>query len=161
MNKTSFLGISLCLFNLCVLSGCGSPENIAPASGVVTLDGKPVSDGRVMFHPVDGSRSSHATTNEKGEFKVSTFGVHDGGLVGRHLVTVTKIDTSSQIKIDPKEGYMGASYEKMMSPEALKQNIKPKQTLPIKYATKETSGIELEIIKGQANNFPLNLESGN
>ena len=56
---------------------------------------------------------------------------------------------------------MGASYEKMMSPEALKQQIKPKQTLPVKYATKETSGIELEIVKGQPNNFPLNLESGN
>jgi hypothetical protein len=159
MIKKWFYGTSLCLY-LFVVSGCNSaPDNIAPASGIVTLDGKPVAEARVMFYPVGGARSSHATTNDKGEFKVSTFGVHDGALVGRHLVTVTKIDTAAQVKVDPAEGYMGAGYGAMMSPEALKKNAKPKQTLPAKYATKESSGIEVEIVKGQTNNFPLNLES--
>jgi len=161
MTKNLILGVTVAFACLSVLSGCNSaPADLASASGVVTLDGKPVADARVMFYPIKGGpRNSNGTTNEKGEFKVSTFGVHDGALTGRHAVTVTKIDPTSQPKVDPKEGYMGKGYDAMMSPEAMKKNSKPKQSLPTKYSTIESSGIEVEVVKGQSNNFPLNLES--
>ena len=161
MTKKLILRVTVVFACLCALNGCNSaPVDLASASGIVTLDGIPVADARVMFYPINGGpRNSNGTTNEKGEFKVSTFGVHDGALVGRHAITVTKVDTSAQAKVDPKEGYMGKGYDAMMSPEAMKKNSKPKQILPTKYSTKESSGIEVDVVKGQNNNFPLNLES--
>ena len=158
MTKKIILILSLCV---CILGGCSATSvDVAQVSGVVTLDGEPVANARVMFYPVAGGpRSSNATTNEKGEFKASTFGVYDGALIGHHAVTVSKVDEAAFPKIDPNEGYSGKAYEQMMSPSALKKNAKPKMILPEKYSKKETSGIEVDVVKGEKNNFPLNLVS--
>lgn len=152
------LGISLLLVGIC---GCSAPPaDLAKATGVVTLDGEPIPDAKIMFHPVaGGARTSYGTTNEKGEFKASTFGMYDGALVGHHQVTITKVDTSAQAKVDPKQGYMGGGYDQMMSPKALAQNAKPKFVIPGKYSVKETSGIEVDVVKGEPNNFPFDLKS--
>ena len=127
------------------------------------MGGEPVAEAKVMFHPVDGGpRTSYGTTNEKGEFKVSTFGMNDGALVGRHVLTVTKVDMESQPKFNPQElatkGYSGQGYADMMGPNAAKRP-KPKFIIPEKYSKKETSGIEVDVVKGETNNFPIQLDA--
>lgn len=159
ITRLRLLGIAVCLAGIAALSGCGSGYGVTPASGVVMMDGQPVPEAKVMFHPIDGGpRTSYGTTNEKGEFKVSTYGMYDGALIGRHVVTITKVDTSSQVKVDPNEGYMGQGYEQMMAPDNLAKASNPKFILPEKYSSKETSGIEVDVVAGETNNFPFNLE---
>ena len=153
-----WLGITLLLVAIC---GCSKPPaDLAKATGVVTLDGVPVAEAKIMFHPTAGAaRTSYGTTNEKGEFKASTFGMYDGALVGHHQVTITKVDTSTQAKVDPKQGYMGGGYDQMMAPKNLAKNVKPGFVIPAKYSAKETSGIEVDVVKGETNNFPFDLKS--
>lgn len=146
------------------MSGCGKQaEPIEKASGVVTMEGQPVANAKVMFHPTGGaSRISHATTDDKGEFKMSTMGTGDGALVGHHKVTISKIDDSSQPKIDTKAlakgGYGGAAYSQMMGPNAAKQP-KPKDLVPASYASAESSGIEVDVVQGEKNHFTFELDS--
>ncbi len=160
LNRSSFISASLCSMVICALAGCGGSADLAPTSGVVTLGGKPVADARVMFHPTGGGRTSYATTNEAGEFKASTVGTYDGAVVGSSVVTITKVDTSGQVKVTGSEGYMGKSYEQMMSPAAIAKMSKPKMTLPQKYSSKDTSGIQVDVVKGQSNKFTFDLEEG-
>ena len=157
---SKFFGTALCLIGLSTFYGCGGTDDVAPATGVVTLDGNPLADARVMLHPIGGGpRTSYASTDEKGEFKASTYGMNDGALIGRHKVSVSKVDTSAQVKIDPKEGYSGKSYESMMAPKAMAKAANPKSLIPEKYGTQETSGIEVEVVKGKRNHFTLDLLS--
>ena len=110
---------------ICVLVGCGKGDGpaLAPATGVVTLDGKPLENARVMFHPKEkAARYSYASTDASGRFQMSTFGMNDGALVGAHTVTISKVDMPEEAtKIDvealKKGGYTGGGmpgYESMM-----------------------------------------------
>ena len=125
------------------------------------LDGKPVEGVKVMFHPIDGgARFSYGVTDVDGKFRLSTFGMNDGALIGRHKVAVIKVDTSTQQTFDPKElsetGYGGKGYQDMMGIGKTKP-VKTKHLIPEKYADRETSGIEVEVEAGGSNDFPLNL----
>jgi len=61
------------------LSGCGGAK-LAPVSGTVTLDGKPVDGVRVIFEPIVGEsdvtdaeyHTSFGITNEQGQFAMQT-----------------------------------------------------------------------------------------
>ena len=157
--------MSACAIGLCTLNGCGGAADVAPATGVITMGGQPVEEAKVMFHPIGGgSRNSYGTTNAQGEFKVSTYGRNDGALVGRHVVTITKVDTKDQVKFDAAElaqkGYGGAGYEKMMGPKAAANAEKNlSYIIPAKYSSKDTSGIEVDVVKGETNHFPLDLDA--
>lgn len=162
MLKNLLTAAALCTVG--VFAGCGGRADLAPATGVVTFKGEPVEDAKVMLHPLDGGpRNSYGTTNSKGEFKLSTFGLNDGALVGRHAVTVSKVDASALPQFNKEElatkGYQGASYEAMMGPGMAEKNEKKlKNIIPAKYSSKENSGIEVDIVKGETNHFPIDIE---
>lgn len=152
---------------LCVVIGCGQDgEPVAEASGVVTFNGKPVENAKVAFLPKEGgSRFSHGTTDAQGRFKLSTNGLNDGGLIGKHTVTVSKVDvpTEGGKGIDAekmKEGGIAAGmtdYGKMMSIGGSKP-AEVKNEIPDKFKDAKTSGIELEITEKGPNEFQLKLE---
>jgi hypothetical protein len=78
--------------------GCGS-EKIAPVSGVVMLNEKPLVGATVIFTPVkENSQSTKAPTtssgitNEKGEYTLKTSTGVDGALVGKHSVSIVRTD---------------------------------------------------------------------
>jgi hypothetical protein len=162
MKNTSFiLSAMIGCFGLVSMTGCGpSMPNVAKASGVVTLDGKPVPEAKVMFHPTAGGpRTSYGTTNDKGEFQASTFGTYDGSLIGECAITITKTDTSAQPKITGSDGYMGKGYDQMMAPANLAKINKPKFVIPQKYSAKETSGLQVTVVQGEVNRFTFDLTS--
>jgi hypothetical protein len=150
-----------------VLTGCGQqgPE-IAKASGVVTLGGAPLANARIMFHPIEGgARMSYGTSDESGNFSMSTFGMNDGALVGKHKVTVSKVDLpeeATQIDVEAlkKGGYTGGGmpgYEGMMG-IGEKKATEVEQQIPEKYSDKNKSQIEVEVTASGPNEFSLNLE---
>ena len=159
----AFAGYSSAFLCLTLLAGCGGERPpVAKSSGTVMLDGKPVEGVKVMFHPIDGgARFSYGVTDDDGKFRLSTFGMNDGALIGRHKVAVVKVDTSSQESFDPKElsetGYGGDGYKNMMGIGKSAKPAKTKHLIPEKYSNHETSGIEVEVVAGTSNDFPLDL----
>lgn len=76
-----------------LLSGCGDgrPTRI-PVSGVMTLEDQPVAGASVMFSPVDGGRPAEGVTDDQGRFELKTFDPGDGAILGKHRVTVRKVE---------------------------------------------------------------------
>jgi hypothetical protein len=77
---------------LLVVAGCGGGGlSLAPVSGKVTFDGKPLANATVGFYP-EGPNSgvnSSGKTNENGEYTLMT--VVDrktGAVVGKHRVSI-------------------------------------------------------------------------
>jgi hypothetical protein len=79
--------------------GCGG-SNIAPVSGRVTLDNKPLANATVLFEPLSNDKfpgpSSAGKTDERGEYtlQLATSSVR-GARVGRHKVVITAYDSNA------------------------------------------------------------------
>jgi len=91
--KLPLLGIALLWF-----SGCGGPGySLVPVSGTVQLKGKPLANADVVFTPADSQSgpSSFATTNDQGQYELTTldFG-KTGAVVGSHRVVITTAKSS-------------------------------------------------------------------
>jgi hypothetical protein len=74
---------------LVCLAGCGKPEHpeVGRVSGVVTLDGQPLSEATVMFQPTNG-RASIATTDSAGKYSLLYLDGVPGAKLGSHSVII-------------------------------------------------------------------------
>jgi hypothetical protein len=78
--------------------GCDSKQKLAPVSGKVTLDGKPLANVMVSFQPVakEGETvagvGSTGKTDENGEFTLTAANGQKGAMVGKHRVVVSKVE---------------------------------------------------------------------
>ena len=75
---------------LVLCCGCGGIQT-EPVSGVVTLDGDPLTGVQVIFYPVEGDRkNSVGTTDETGAYSLN-YTRHDvGAIVGEYKVLISK-----------------------------------------------------------------------
>lgn len=122
------LSLALCP----VVAGCGS-GTWGTATGTVTLDGEPLKDGVITFHPA-GKQASGAGQVTDGNFTIST-GQKEGLSVGKYKVTVS----ASTI---PKEG----------------TSERAKLLTPPKYARTETTDLEADVKSG-SNKFTFEMHS--
>lgn len=132
------------------LAGCGGSDlpDTAPASGVVTLNGKPVEGAMVTFsgtapkaHPASG------TTDASGRFELSTYltpqVTAQGAVPGDYQVSITKMEKGKVAK--------GAT---SADPKAY---TPPKSLLPARYANPKKSGLTAAVKEGEANEFTFEL----
>ena len=76
-----FTGVTL-------LAGCGDGRPVrVPVSGMVYIDGKPLTVGVVRFVP-DKGRPSVGEIDQSGRFQLSCYEMNDGATVGEHHVAV-------------------------------------------------------------------------
>ncbi|MGL6195112.1 MAG: hypothetical protein ACRC2T_09865 [Thermoguttaceae bacterium] len=130
-----------------VLSGCSkSPYNLAPATGIVTLDGEPI-EALVNFFPVGEARGAIGHADASGKFSLGTLKAGDGAVVGKHRVAVS-----------PKTPPPMSGSAQMLGSEGTGNYVAP---FPERYSNPATSGIEVEVVKGgkDKNYFELKLES--
>lgn len=121
--------------------GSGHQElKLAPASGVVKLNGKPLENPVVTFYPEKGP-SSVGVGNELGEFTVKTNG-QNGVSVGKCKVTVTS--GSGGVVIPPSDG------------NEMKQVSKSK--LNQKYSSLDKTDLIIEIPEAGNKNLVLDLD---
>lgn len=94
-----------------VLAGCSDKDYaLAPVSGTITYDGKPVDKLRVSFspEPVGDNFSvgpySKGVTNAEGKFSLKTRYDDDGAVLGKHKLSFQYSDISETAMADLRAG---------------------------------------------------------
>ena len=125
----------LVAFGGVLLAGCGGGQPaVAPVSGVVRLNGKPLASGQVTFWPNSG-RSAAGFITADGSFRLTTFRDGDGAPVGENRVTITEATAAASGPPDVDRDQPNRAAER--SP------------IPAKYASPESSGLTFEVKRGQ------------
>jgi hypothetical protein len=96
---------------IALMVGCGgSPFELVPVSGVVTLDGKPVPYTQVTFQPrstddpTQAGPSSVASCDDTGRFELKTIKGEDGAVVGTHTVRISSLGPPRDLSGDTNVG---------------------------------------------------------
>lgn len=71
-----------------LLFGCADGK-VAPVSGTVKLDGKPLKGALVTYTPQEGGRPSFGETNEEGYYELTYTREQQGAEIGKHDVSIT------------------------------------------------------------------------
>lgn len=127
------------VLNCCWIAGCSGAHELetAPVTGTVTLDGKAIDKGTIVFAASRG-RAAAGEIRGDGTFTLSTYGVDDGAIVGENKVAVF-IATSNENEDE--------------NAPAIKSPI------PERYASPSTSGLSIEVKAGESNEFVVALKS--
>ena len=152
---------------LITLVGCGSSSGFPKTYkvvGTVKLNGTPIDGAMVTFLSSEGKKNAVGSTNAKGEFKLSTFGPSDGALPGAYKVTISKIDRpAAPAPSTPAPGVIASgeiseSYVPPTNSEGSpKRDSAPKNLLPVKYASDQTSGLIATVAENDQNKFDFEL----
>jgi hypothetical protein len=142
------------------VAGCGSKERtgsdpVYPVTGIITLRGKPVAQAEVTFYNAAKNRSAFGKTNDKGEYKLTTFAPNDGAVEGQHAVTVVKVEApAASTPVAPIESpaYQPPGFGESTEPKP------PKSELDEKYAKQETSGLTATIKTDGPNQVNFDLQ---
>jgi hypothetical protein len=125
------------------VAGCGGTtaggsDPVFPVSGVITFNNQPVVGADVTFFNADKDRSAFGRTNDKGEYKLTTFIVNDGAVEGKSAVTIVKY--AATVPTTPEADVESEAYELPEVAEA-KAPPKPKSEIPARYGDQATSGL--------------------
>jgi hypothetical protein len=126
-------GRLFCAIAVISLTGCSRSHEreTAKVSGIVTLDGKPLTRGTVMFVPAAG-RAGTGVIAADGSYQLTTYQPDDGALVGSHKVSVA-------IPLGSETAPAAAS------------------PIPQRYSSAESSGLTFEVKAGEENRIDLKL----
>ena len=159
----------VCGVALVVLAGCEARSELgtAPVSGTVTLDGQAVAGVAVTFKPkASGGRVAVGVTGANGKFTLTTLQSGDGALPGSYAVTLTKSAADEATpsfrppdENNPPSAEQKARMQKGMQSGGPPTSPAPKNELPEKYASPETSGFTAEVKPGGENDFTFPMTS--
>ncbi len=125
------------------VGGCGDRPELAPVSGHVTLDGKPLNFGFVLFSPAKGI-PAQGEIQEGGNFQMASKHPADGALVGPHEVSVLCFQGHNpkvKAKSTGGEVSMGASL------------------IPVRYTRSGMSGLTVEVPPEGLEDYHIELSS--
>lgn len=132
-----------CLWSL---ASCGGDGTLAPVSGVVKLNGKPVADVEVLFQPATGDSakspgpSAFGVTGPDGRYTVKVIGeAKSGATVGKNHVLF-----SGRV---PAEDFS----------EDGKKRGKPAVSIPARYSNE--AKMEFDVPRGGTNNADFELKT--
>jgi len=89
------------------MAGCGHESyDVAPVHGIVSVDGQPLFQGKVMFAPVakgegNPGRPAWSKIEPDGAYRLTTFRKSDGAVIGEHWVTI--INSEEELPEDVPE----------------------------------------------------------
>jgi hypothetical protein len=124
---------------LVMISGCGGGRDpdeppTVRVSGTLTVDGKPVSQGAVYFHPAKGRPATGIVKN--GKFTLTTYDEGDGAIPGKNRVSVNVVE-----EVPTRGG-----------------DTKSKSLIPLKFTNPDLSGLQLEIPESGYKNLEIDLK---
>jgi hypothetical protein len=141
----TFLFLFLCLaLSFC---GCGQPNRgTVPVTVEIQYDGKPVSEASITLLNSEG-KYAVGITDTSGTARIFTYTPNDGAAPGHYQVSVDKHET-----IFPDAPASAAE-----DTGSSRSEIKHVYHIPKKYADVSTSGLSLEVVKGNKNHFLFQL----
>jgi hypothetical protein len=81
----------LTLFGIAMLAcsgGCGDGLELAGVRGTVHFDGKPLTEGKVLFASVERGKPAAGQINQDGTYVLSTLRPGDGAIPGKYKATI-------------------------------------------------------------------------
>ena len=157
------------VFSLLMLAGCGGSDRpaLAPASGIVKLDGVPVAGATVTYIPVESGRPGTGLTDAEGRYTIKTFEDAEGGIVGKHKVAVMKVSGPGADLLDGEgpAGPSGDESEEDDGSDGLSQLDAPGAPeapetvydVPKKYINHNESGLLITVPSGGSDTLNLDL----
>ena len=149
MSYSFFLARCLLFTAICAaaFSGC-SGSGLATVTGTVTVDGKPLEQGTIIFE-TPGARQATGRIEAGKIVSVGTNTENDGVPVGAHKVAIQAVEASTASAATSTPGDASAKSLSSMSSKSL---------LPARYGDPNTSGLTAEIKAGE-NEVTFALES--
>jgi hypothetical protein len=146
----NFRVMCLLVGGLLAVLGCSSrgshlPRTV-PASGVVTLDGKPVDGAQVVFVPAgDAKTGAFGITNASGKFSLRAYDEKPGAIPGDYKVQVSK---TVEVRLEGKKGSLDGG-----------DPVRYDYGVPGKYTDAKKSGLTVTIPDSGASDIQLTLSS--
>lgn len=143
--------------------GCGpTPPPTVPASGIVTMDGKPL-DGAAISLMSDKGVMALGQTDANGKFTLKTAigsNTYDGAIAGSHKVGISKTandgkaddDGSKPATTDPQQ--MASRMGGMAT-----STVKVTYIVPQRFGSPATSGLTLDIPAGGSDALKIDFKS--
>lgn len=89
--KRSTLSSAFALIVACLCLGCSNQPTTYPIKGTVRFsDGTPVQFGEIETLQCEMKLNARGTIRKDGSFELSTFGVKDGAVEGKHKVVINQ-----------------------------------------------------------------------
>lgn len=129
------------LASLFSLIGCnGDGLNLATVEGVVTLNGEPLAEARIVFYPEGGGRLSHAITDLDGSYSLMYVDGVQGALPGTHKVSISTFVEADPDSDDPliKTGQRELLPPQYNSMTTLTAELNPGQSEKLDFELKTT-----------------------
>jgi hypothetical protein len=163
MNRMRFFAIALLGVPLFGCGGESLPKRV-PVSGSVTYKGKAVEGATVGFLCEGAPRMASGITDKDGKFTLTTYEPNDGAIPGKHTVTVTKMDKTSDLmeaqdrnaNADPEAA--GDAYGKAMARAAKDPKQGAKDVLPAVYSSPTTSPLRETVNETGPNVIPIQIQ---
>lgn len=160
--------VSVALMALRVM-GCGNQEYVlAPVSGVVKVDGKPVAGLRVAFEPIATEKNSApgpesiGITNAEGEFELKTFDERprSGAVVGKCRVRIWSMPSGQADAVfdDRAENYDPVAEIKAIREQirnSKKKAVAASGPIPLRYNDQTTLSFDVPESGSDAANFDI------
>jgi hypothetical protein len=126
--------------------GTGHLPKTVPASGVVTLDGKPVDGAQVVIVPAaQGTTGASGVTDASGHFSLRAYPEKDGAVPGEYKVQVSK---TVEVKLTGKAGSLDGG-----------DPVRFDYGVPGKYTDAKNSGLTVTIPDSGNKDIKLTLSS--
>lgn len=162
MNLRSLVALAA-LISVSWLVGCGEGaagagrKPVFRANGVVKLFGAPLSDATVTFAPLDGQPTAFGTTDDKGEFSLTTYEFGDGGAAGKYKVIISKHAGLSQTATTGGSDHEAAE-SAASSHDAKGAGGQSRALVPAVFTSMDTTTLTAEITADGENSFPFELK---
>ena len=142
---------SLCLTRVAVvlvglaLVGCGKYDHLAPLTGKVLYNGRPLEFGTVNLRPVDGGEFTRGIIQSDGSFAMKTNDGTEGAAIGVNSVRVTCFTGQRP----------GAAAQRGDEEASLGRSL-----IPHHYNQFSSSGLSVEVKPESNEPFVINIEGG-
>lgn len=123
------------------IAGCGVKGEFetAPVYGKVTVNGRPLETGSLVFVPVASGPSAQANLDSSGNYVLGTYSTNDGAVIGDHEVMI--------VALTGGEGPQ----------EASDPNAGLKSLIPARYGDLKKSGLRATVKADTDNEFNFDL----
>ena len=146
--------ILIALLTPLVTVGCNPSPKLAPVSGKVTLNGKPVGNVRVEFHPDPDAKgtgpSSTATTDSSGQFTLASTGSggEPGAVIGSHRVILSDLDVYGSV-------FVGRGNYRHEDEKGVPKEVPKIPRIPSVYSDLSKTPFKIDVVPGME---PVKLE---